>query len=79
MTPVLTINEALDNEQLQARGMVVEADGLPQFAPPYKLSDYDIFRRPHCAPAAGQDSDDILREAGYDGAAVAALRAQGII
>ncbi|PKO72056.1 MAG: carnitine dehydratase [Betaproteobacteria bacterium HGW-Betaproteobacteria-14] len=78
VTPVLTINEALDNEQLQARGMIVEADGLPQFAPPYKLSDY-AFSVDRSAPAAGQDSEDILREAGYDSAAVAALRAQGII
>jgi crotonobetainyl-CoA:carnitine CoA-transferase CaiB-like acyl-CoA transferase len=36
------IGEALDNEQLQARGMVVEADGLPQLAPPWKLSGYDF-------------------------------------
>ncbi|MBZ0131523.1 MAG: CoA transferase [Rhodocyclaceae bacterium] len=78
VTPVLTINEALDNEQLQARGMIVEADGLPQFAPPYKLSDY-AFSVDRSAPAAGQDGEDILREAGYDSAAVAALRAQGII
>lgn len=78
VTPVLTINEALDNEQVQARGMIVEADGLPQFAPPYKLSDY-AFSVDRSAPAAGQDSEDILREAGYDSAAVAALRAQGII
>jgi crotonobetainyl-CoA:carnitine CoA-transferase CaiB-like acyl-CoA transferase len=78
VTPVLTINEALDNEHLQARGMVVEADGLPQFAPPYKLSDFD-FSIDRSAPAPGQDSDDILREAGYDNEAVATLRAQGII
>ncbi len=78
VTPVLTINEALDNEQLQARGMIVEADGLPQFAPPYKLSDY-AFSVDRSAPVAGQDGEDILREAGYDSAAVAALRAQGII
>ena len=58
--------------------MVVEADGLPQFAPPYKLSDFD-FSIDRSAPAPGQDSDDILREAGYDNEAVATLRAQGII
>lgn len=78
VTPVLTINEALDNEHLQARGMIVEAEGLPQFAPPYKLSDFD-FSIDRGAPAPGQDSDDILREAGYDRAALAMLRAQGII
>ncbi len=78
VTPVLTIAEALDNEQLQARGMVVEADGMPQFAPPWKLSEYE-FTIDRGAPAQGQHSEDILREAGYSGEAVAKLREQGII
>ncbi len=78
VTPVLTINEALDNEQALARGMVVEADGIPQFAPPYKLSGY-TFAVDRTAPAPGQDSEAILREAGYSDEAVAKLRAQGII
>lgn len=78
VTPVLTINEALDNEQMQARGMVVEADGIPQFAPPYKISGYE-FSVERTAPLPGQDSDAILREAGYGTEEVAKLRAQGII
>jgi crotonobetainyl-CoA:carnitine CoA-transferase CaiB-like acyl-CoA transferase len=78
VTPVLTINEALDNEQLQARGMVVEADGIPQFAPPYKLSDYE-FSIERNAPAQGQHSDEILREAGFGPDAIDKLRQQGII
>lgn len=78
VTPVLHIGEALDNEQLQARGMVVEADGLPQLAPPYKLSDYE-FAIERGAPAPGQHSDEILREAGYADTDIDSLRAQGII
>lgn len=78
VTPVLHIGEALDNEQLQARGMVAEADGLPQLAPPYKLSDYN-FAIERSAPAPGQHSEEILREAGYDAAEIDRLRAQGII
>jgi crotonobetainyl-CoA:carnitine CoA-transferase CaiB-like acyl-CoA transferase len=78
VTPVLQIGEALDNEQLRARGMVVEADGLPQLAPPYKLSEYD-FAIERSAPAPGQHSEEILREAGYDAAEIDRLRAQGII
>lgn len=78
VTPVLHIGEALDNEQLQARGMVVEADGLPQLAPPYRLSDYD-FAIERSAPAPGQHSEEILREAGYAAAEIDRLRAQGII
>jgi crotonobetainyl-CoA:carnitine CoA-transferase CaiB-like acyl-CoA transferase len=78
VTPVLHIGEALDNEQLQARGMVVEVDGLPQLAPPYKLSEYD-FAIERSAPAPGQHSEEILREAGYAAAEIDRLRAQGII
>ena len=78
VTPVLHIGEALDNEQLQARGMVVEADGLPQLAPPYKLSEYD-FVIERSAPAPGQHSEEILREAGFDENAIDHLRQRGII
>ena len=78
VTPVLTIAEALDNEQLQARGMVIEADGIPQFAPPWKLSDYE-FSSERNAPAPGQHSDEVLREAGFDTDAIDRLRRQGII
>jgi crotonobetainyl-CoA:carnitine CoA-transferase CaiB-like acyl-CoA transferase len=78
VTPVLHIGEALDNEQLQARGMVVEADGLPQLAPPYKLSGYE-FTVERAAPAPGQHSEEILREAGYAAQDIERLREQGII
>jgi crotonobetainyl-CoA:carnitine CoA-transferase CaiB-like acyl-CoA transferase len=78
VTPVLHIGEALDNEQLQARGMVVEADGLPQLAPPYKLSGYE-FTVERAAPVPGQHSEEILREAGYAAQDIERLREQGII
>ena len=78
VTPVLHIGEALDNAQLQARGMVVEADGMPQLAPPWKLSGHD-FGIARGAPAPGQHSAEILEEAGYSAAEIDSLRAQGII
>ena len=78
VTPVLHIGEALDNEQLRARGMAVEAGGLPHLAPPYKLSDY-AFAIERGAPAPGQHSEEILREAGYDAADIDRLRSRGII
>lgn len=78
VTPVLTIAESLENEQLRARGMIVEADGLTQFAPPFKLSDLEFaIERP--APAPGEDSAQILREAGYAETEIDMLKAQGII
>src|SRR5574343_1301882 len=39
VTPVLSPEEALVNEQMTARGMVQDVDGLTQFAPPLKMSD----------------------------------------
>ena len=78
VTPVLHIGEALDNAQLRARGMVVEADGIPQFAPPWKLSGHD-FGIARGAPAPGQHSAEILGEASYSAAEIDSLRAQGII
>ncbi len=78
VTPVLEFTEALAHPQLQARGMIVDADGLTQFAPPFGLSDYDFaIRRP--APAVGADSEAILREAGYVETDIVRLRRQGII
>jgi crotonobetainyl-CoA:carnitine CoA-transferase CaiB-like acyl-CoA transferase len=78
VTPVLHIGEALDNEQLRARGMVVEAGGLPQLAPPYKISDFE-FAIERGAPAPGQHSEEILREAGYAADEIAVLKQQHII
>ncbi|MCL4724006.1 MAG: CoA transferase, partial [Rhodocyclaceae bacterium] len=78
VTPVLHIGEALDNAQLRARGMVVEVDGLPQLAPPWKLGDFE-FAIERAAPAPGQHSEEILREAGYDADAIDKLRGRGII
>jgi crotonobetainyl-CoA:carnitine CoA-transferase CaiB-like acyl-CoA transferase len=78
VTPVLGISESLDNEQLRARGMVVDAHGLTQFAPPFKLSGFDFaVRRP--APAPGEHTEEILREAGYVESEIDRLRADGII
>jgi crotonobetainyl-CoA:carnitine CoA-transferase CaiB-like acyl-CoA transferase len=78
VTPVLSMDEALHHPQLRARGMVVDSDGLTQFAPPFKLSGFDFaVRRP--APGRGGDSDVVLREAGYSESEIAELRAAEII
>jgi crotonobetainyl-CoA:carnitine CoA-transferase CaiB-like acyl-CoA transferase len=42
VTPVLRLDEALDNAQLQARGMVGAVDGLRQFAPPFGIDGVDL-------------------------------------
>jgi crotonobetainyl-CoA:carnitine CoA-transferase CaiB-like acyl-CoA transferase len=78
VTPVLSMDEALQHPQLRARGMVVDGDGLTQFAPPFKLSGFDFAVRRQ-APGRGGDSDVVLREAGYSEAEIAELRAAEII
>jgi crotonobetainyl-CoA:carnitine CoA-transferase CaiB-like acyl-CoA transferase len=79
VTPVLTLAEALRDAQLVARGMVHRTpDGSPTFGPPFRMT----ASAPDCvapAPAQGQHTRELLREAGYDEAAIAALVAQRIV
>ncbi len=78
VTPILSPEEALDNEQIAARRMVLRDDGLTQFAPPLKLSGYEFtVRQP--APKVGEHNDGILRAAGYTDDEVAALAATGVV
>ncbi|NWG32084.1 MAG: CoA transferase [Rhodocyclaceae bacterium] len=78
VTPVLTFDEAMTHPQLKARGMLPEIDGLPQFAPPLKMSGVEFaLRMP--APKVGADGTALLREAGYTAEEIEALRAAGVI
>ncbi len=79
VTPVRTLDEALEDPQFAARAMVVtQPDGSRQYAPPFKLSDHD-FAVAREAPAQGEHTVEVLREAGYDDAAIEALAADGAI
>jgi alpha-methylacyl-CoA racemase len=83
VSPILPMQEALDNEQIRARGMVVESEHPTigrhkQFAPPFKLSGFDFTIDRH-APARGAHSDELLREVGYSEADIAAMRGKGVI
>jgi len=79
VTPVATLDEAMDDAQFVARGMVsMRADGSRQFAPPFKVSGYR-FAAAREAPRQGEHGAGILREAGYDAAAIDALVAAGVV
>ncbi len=78
VSPILTIEESLQNEQFRARGMVAEENGAPRVALPVKFSEFEFaIERP--APQPGEHSDEVLREAGYGESEIAALRSGGII
>ena len=78
VSPVLTLEESFQDPQILARGMVLRDGGTLQFAPPWKMSEYEFaVERP--APEAGQHTDEILRDAGYASADISRLRAAGVI
>jgi len=83
VAPVLTLEEAMANEQLRARAMVVgvdhPADGtLPQFAFPVKFNDFDFtVERP--APEHGEHTDEVLGELGLNEQEIGTLRRTGVI
>ena len=79
VTPIATLDEALADPQFDARGMVVaRPDGTHAYAPPFKLSDY-VFAIRREAPAQGEHTAEVLREAGHSDEAIAALAAAGVI
>jgi crotonobetainyl-CoA:carnitine CoA-transferase CaiB-like acyl-CoA transferase len=85
LAPVLGLDEALDSDQVRARGMVVEVDQpgverpVRQLGPPVKLSRTpgDHARRP--GPAPGEHTAEVLREAGYDEGEIAGLLHSGAV
>jgi crotonobetainyl-CoA:carnitine CoA-transferase CaiB-like acyl-CoA transferase len=78
VSPVLDMAETLANEQLRARGMIVERAGSTQLAPPLKMSELE-FAMERGAPRPGEHTDEVLREAGYGDAEIRALRDAGVI
>jgi alpha-methylacyl-CoA racemase len=80
VTPVATLDEALDDAQFRARGMVARrTDGTRTFAPPWKLDGDDAGFATREAPAQGEHSREILRGAGYDDRAIGALVADRVV
>jgi alpha-methylacyl-CoA racemase len=83
LEPVWELEEALESDLVRERGMVVELDQPGATAPvralgvPIKLSGTpgDVHRRP--APGLGEHTEEVLREAGWDDARIAALVASG--
>ena len=92
VTPVLRLEEALDNPQFAARAMVLPLNAgasaaatnptpdraQHQFACPVKMTGFEFsVRQP--APRPGEHTEDVLREAGYSAAEIQALRSRGAV
>jgi len=88
--PINHIGQAFADPQVQARQLVVEqpraahlvaADGIAAVrgvASPMRLMDTPpVLRRP--PPALGEHTDEVLAELGLDAAAIAGLRASGVV
>jgi crotonobetainyl-CoA:carnitine CoA-transferase CaiB-like acyl-CoA transferase len=77
--PVYNIDDAVEDAHFRAREIIVEAQdpdlgAIPMHNIVPRLSATPgVWRRP--APALGEHTDEILKEAGYDAAGIAALRA----
>ena len=79
VTPILRLEESLQDAQLRARNMVVDVGGIRQFGPPVQM-DRMPWIAPRPAPArAGEDSEAILAALGVGQEELARLRAAGAI
>ena len=76
--PVLSMSEAPDHAHNLARGTFTEVAGVvqPRPAPRFSRTDGEILRPP---PHAGQHSDEVLAECGFDLDEVAELRSAGAV
>src|SRR5262249_7030693 len=82
VAPVYGLSEALADEQVEAREMIVEVDHprfgtLRELGCPIKMDGVT----PRYGPGAslGADTDTLLAERGVNAAALAGLRARGVV
>jgi alpha-methylacyl-CoA racemase len=83
VSPVHTLEEALADPHFRARGMVIESvhptfGPLTQVASPIRMSRHEFALHRH-APRPGEHTLELLREAGYSEASMAALLEKGVV
>ena len=78
VAPVQDLVEVGAHAQTEASGMLQEVGGVRSVAPPLEV-DAERLRHEQPPPLLGEHSRDVLREIGYDDAAIERLRREGII
>jgi len=76
--PVNSIPEALNDPQVQARGLITEIGGRKLIASPLKLSDTPPAA-PTLPPDFGQHTDEVLQGLGLTAEQIEELRAQRVV
>jgi crotonobetainyl-CoA:carnitine CoA-transferase CaiB-like acyl-CoA transferase len=81
--PVLRLDEVVRDPQLVGRGLFTEVEhpklgAVPQVAFPVQMSGTPA-RVTAPPPELGEHTDEVLRGLGYDGAAIEALRRDGVV
>jgi alpha-methylacyl-CoA racemase len=76
--PVLSMDEVPAHAHAAARQAFVEIDGVVQPGPAPRF-DRSVPPTPGPVPEVGQHTDAVLAEAGYDSAAIAAMREAGVV
>lgn len=79
VTPVLRLEESLEDAQLRARGMVVEVGGVRQFGPAVTMTAMPSLAARAAPATAGADTDKVLAGLGVSEGTIERLRAAGVI
>ncbi|WP_202617801.1 CaiB/BaiF CoA transferase family protein [Bacillus dakarensis] len=78
VSPILNIDEVVQDPQVKARNMVIEKDGEKYLGFPIKLSKTPGEVK-KSAPNLGEDNQDILTELGYSAEEIEAWKKDGIL
>ncbi|MEC9345549.1 MAG: CaiB/BaiF CoA-transferase family protein [Pseudomonadota bacterium] len=76
--PVLNLEEAMAHPHMQARGIFVDIDGIPQPGPAPRF-DRSGTVTPTPPPAPGRDSREVLSAAGFSAVEIDALMARKVV